>query len=131
MSAFRILGVTALLSLIAVFSIACGSDELEIRGIAPGSGMITGQEQVKLNGTGFRQGMGIDVYFGSNKAPSVVVEGSDRLVVTTPSVDDAGRVDIQIQTDQGKVLTLRNAFLFVDNQNWNLTDGFGGNKARR
>lgn len=131
MSAFRILGATIILLTAVTFLCACEEQELSVRGIAPGSGIIGGNEPVKLEGTGFRQGMGIDVYFGADKAPSVVVEGNDRLVVTTPSVAKAGIVDVRIQTDQGKVIRLKNAFRYVENQNWNLTDGFGGSKTKR
>ena len=74
--------------------------------------------------------MGIDVYFGAIKAPAVVVEGTDRLVVTTPSVEKATKVDVHIQTDQGDRRVLPKAFLYVENQNWNMTDGFGGAKTK-
>jgi hypothetical protein len=126
MRALRGVGALVITAMLALGLAGCEEQELSVRGIAPGSGVIGGQEPVKLEGTGFRQGMSIDVYFGGDKSPSVVVEGSNRLVVTTPSASKAGIVDVRIQTDQGKTITLRNAFRFVDNQNWNLTDGFGG-----
>lgn len=126
MNALRVVGALTIVAVLVLGLTACEEQELSIRGIAPGSGIIGGQEPVKIEGTGFRQGMGIDVYFGGSKSPAVVVEGSNRLVVTTPSVEKAGIVDVRVQTDQGKTITLRNAFRFVDNQNWNLTDGFGG-----
>ena len=124
----HVLGATLLALFVASTLCACEEEEFSIRGMAPASGIIGGNEPVKINGAGFRQGMGVDVYFGSAKSPSVIVEGTDRLVVTTPSVAKAGLVDVRIQTDQGKLLTLRSAFRYVENQNWNLTDGFGGAK---
>jgi hypothetical protein len=81
---------------------------------------------VTIVGSGFKQGMGIDVFFGAIKAPSVVVEGKNRLVVTTPGMGKAAVVDVRVQTDQGRTITLRNAFRFADNQATDVTDGFGG-----
>jgi hypothetical protein len=130
MTVLRILAAAALSLVVVLATVACEEQPLSIRSIAPGSGVIGGNEPVKIDGTGFRQGMGIDVYFGAEKSPAVVVEGSKLLVVTTPSVGSAGIVDVRVQTDQGKVLTLRNAFRYVENQNWNLTDGFGGAKRQ-
>ena len=131
MSAFRVLRALLFIIFASALICACGPQELSVRGLTPGSGIIGGNEPVKIEGTGFRQGMGIDVYFGGAKSPAVVVEGNDRLIVTTPSVAKAAIVDVRIQTDQGKTITLRNAFRFVENQNWNLTDGFGGSKTKR
>lgn len=130
MTSLRALCATVVLLCMSTFLVACEEAELSVRDVAPRSGIIGGSEPVKIEGAGFRQGMGIDVYFGGIKAPSVVVEGSDRLVVTTPTVEKAGIVDVRIQTDQGKTITLRNAFRYVENQNWNLTDGFGGRSKR-
>ena len=129
MRASLVLLVTVGMSLVLALA-ACESEELSITNIAPGSGVIAGNEPVKINGTGFRQGMGIDVYFGNQKSPAVVVEGSNLIVATTPEASKAGIVDIRIQTDQGNNIILRNAFRYVDSQNFNLTDGFGGTKRQ-
>lgn len=109
---------------------ACPEEELAITNVAPGSGVVAGNEPVKITGTGFRQGMGVDVYFGSAKSPAVVVEGSTLIVANTPPVAKAGIVDIRIQTDQGNNIILRNAFRYVETQDWNLTDGFGGARTK-
>ena len=127
----------ASLALLAAVSIcflaamsSCEGEELSIASVAPGSGIVGGNEPVKIQGTGFRQGMGIDVYFGNAKSPAVVVEGQTLIVATTPPGAKAGLVDIRIQTDQGNNIILRNAFRYVESQDWNLTDGFGGTRSK-
>ncbi len=119
------------LMLLAIIASGCETDELTITNVSPGSGIVGGNEPVKIEGTGFRQGMGIDVYFGNAKSPAVVVEGTARLLVNTPTVKNTGLVDIRIVTDQGDNLIVRNAFRYVENQNWDLTEGFAGTKKRR
>lgn len=118
-------------ALVALVATGCESDELTISNISPGSGIVGGNEPVKIEGAGFKQGMGIDVYFGNSKSPAVVVEGTNRLLVNTPTVQAAGLVDIRIVTDQGDNLIIRNAFRYVESQNWDLTEGFAGTKKRR
>ncbi len=121
---------TLLISLAVAMS-ACESEELNITRVEPRSGILGGSEPIKIHGTGFRQGMGIDVYFGNAKAPSVIVEGSNRLLVTTPPMKNTGLVDVRIVTDQGDNLIARNAFRYVESQNWDLTEGFAGGGKRR
>ncbi len=108
----------------------CPEGELAITNVAPGSGVVAGNEPVKISGTGFRQGMGVDVYFGNAKSPAVVVEGKNLIIASSPPVAKAGVVDLRIQTDQGNNIILRNAFRYVETQDWNLTDGFGGARSK-
>ena len=124
--------LAALLILLgAVAASGCDSGELSVREIVPGTGVVTGNKPVKIEGSGFRQGMGIDVYFNNDKSPAVVVEGNSRLLVTTPTTKNTGHVDIRLVTDQGDNLIIRNGFRFVESQNWDLTEGFAGTKKRR
>ena len=122
--------VAAAAVLVLVAIAACDQGEMSITEIAPRSGIVGGNEPVKILGTGFRQGMGIDVYFGNVKSPAVVVEGRSAVVATTPPAAKASIVDVRIQTDQGANFILRNAFRYVESQNWDLTDGFGGTRTK-
>jgi hypothetical protein len=121
----------AFVILVGVAASACDSGELGVRDVSPGTGILGGNEPVKIEGSGFRQGMGIDVYFGNAKSPAVIVEGTNRLLVTTPPMNNTGPVDIRIVTDQGDNIIVRNAFTFVESQTWDLTEGFAGTKKRR
>jgi hypothetical protein len=118
--------VAGLFLLVAALMGGCEKEGMSVSGVAPGTGILSGEERIVLEGHGFYQGMGIDVYFGGIKSPAVVVEGDNRLVVTTPSRAKAGMVDLRIQTDQGQAVTVRNGFRFVDSQSWDITEGFAG-----
>ena len=90
-----------------------GSGSVTVTAISPLSGLVSGNEPVKIQGTGFRRGVGIDVYFGGNKCRSVIVEGQTALTVSTPAVTQPGIVDVRVVVDNAKTVTLRNAFNYV------------------
>jgi IPT/TIG domain-containing protein len=97
---------------------ACGAKEMKVSRLDPGFGGTKGDDDVRIIGQGFRTDIGYSVYFGPRKASSVIVEGDDTLVATTPSFDEARSVDIRIVADDGHVFLLKNAFRFVDQAGW-------------
>lgn len=108
---------------LVILNYSCGKDEVKLNGeIIPGSGLLSGGEPVKIKGSGFRSDMGIEVYFGTQKAPEVIVEGEDTLIATTPPAKKEGLVDIRVRTDDGREFLLRKAFRYVESQAWSITD---------
>lgn len=97
---------------------ACGTDEMKVQRLDPAFGGTKGDDDVRILGQGFRTDIGYSVYFGPRKASSVIVEGDDTLVATTPNFDDARTVDVRIVADDGRVFLMKNAFRFVDQEGW-------------
>lgn len=108
---------------IAVFALAgCGDKEMKVHRLDPAFGGTKGDDDVRIVGQGFRTDIGYSVYFGPRKASSVIVEGDDTLVATTPSFDDPRTVDVRIVADDGRVFLMKNAFRFVDQEGWRPSD---------
>ncbi len=101
---------------------ACGDKEMKVNRLDPAFGGTKGDDDVRIVGQGFRTDIGYSVYFGPRKASSVIVEGDDTLVATTPTYDDPRTVDVRIVADDGKVFLLKNAFRFVDQEGWRPSD---------
>jgi len=108
----RLLRVICIVSLIAV--VAGCSKEYGVESIAPNTGALTGGDSVVINGGGFRQDVGISVYFGAVKAENVVVRSAEAIAVTIPPAKAEGAVDLRIVTDDGKELLLKQAFTYVN-----------------
>lgn len=100
----------------------CGDKEMKVHRLDPAFGGTKGDDDVRIVGQGFRTDIGYSVYFGPRKASSVIVEGDDTLVATTPSFDDPLTVDVRIVADDGKVFLMKNAFRFVDQSGWRPSD---------
>lgn len=106
----------ALSGLLASLSLpACGGDEApSVRRVYPNFSSLRGDEDVRIEGAGFRNDIGYTVYFGTQRASSVMVEDEHVLVATTPGVDSAREVDVRIVADNGKTFLLKKAFHYVD-----------------
>jgi hypothetical protein len=94
---------------------------LKLLKIDPESGAIAGNTAVNLYGSGFVAGM--EVYFGSLKAPIVDVKSPHWTVVRTPR-GDAGFVDVKVKVGASQDV-LRQAYGYVNPQNI-LGGGSGG-----
>jgi len=92
----------------------CGSGEFGADSVTPNSGSLTGGDTVQIFGGGFRQDVGMSVYFGSIKAENVVVNSSTLISVSTPPAKVEGKVSLRIVTDDGKELLLKDAFEYVN-----------------
>jgi large repetitive protein len=77
--------------------------------ITPNFGNVAGNDQVVLNGTGFKSGM--EVRFGKKDSRSVVIESSTRIIVKTPAGVE-GKVDVIVTRDDGRTFVLRDGFTF-------------------
>ncbi|MBK8171893.1 MAG: IPT/TIG domain-containing protein [Sandaracinaceae bacterium] len=86
--------------------------DTRISDIAPRVGSTGGDQQVRITGHNFRLDVGYTVYFGNKRAPQVVVQNDEALIMTTPSVDEPGPVDIHIRADDGHAWKIAHAFVF-------------------
>ncbi|MBN2530951.1 MAG: IPT/TIG domain-containing protein [Deltaproteobacteria bacterium] len=88
---------------IMVLAIALfGCDKsLAVKDISPKTGNVAGGEPLEIIGTGFNNNMGISVYVGGNKADNVSIQGSEKLIISTPPGNEPGPVDVRITFDNG------------------------------
>ncbi|HUT78767.1 MAG TPA: IPT/TIG domain-containing protein, partial [Polyangia bacterium] len=113
-------------------AIVCGGCEQEfsVKKVSPAVGVIGGGEPVDILGSGFQPGMGITIYFGTTRVEKVVVRGSEKITVNTPSANEAKVVDVRVVTDDGKEFVLRDAFRYVTKSNMDIRD-LGQRKSLR
>ena len=121
-----------IMGLALLVALVCGGceQELGVKKVSPAVGVLAGGEPVDILGSGFQPGMGITVYFGTTKASNVVVRGSDKITVTTPSSSEPKAVDVRVATDNGKEFLLREAFRYVTKSNMDIRD-LGQRKSLR
>ena len=93
--------------------LGCGADELRVDGISPGLGVMRGGERVTIEGAGFDRQQGVTVYMGSARAEHVAIAGSDELWVTTPTVAQAGPVDVRVIGSDGTEFLISGGFEYV------------------
>jgi hypothetical protein len=106
--------ILAVLGALVVICVLTGCDsEFKVRRLSPAVGVLAGGEPIDILGSGFSSGMGITIYFGAKKADNVVVRGSDKLTVSSPSSDEPKKVDVRIITDDGKEFVLKEAFQYT------------------
>ncbi len=80
----------------------CGCEKpLAIKDISPKTGNVAGGEPLEIIGSGFHNNMGISVYVGGNKADNVSIQGTEKLIISTPPGNAPGPVDIRITFDNG------------------------------
>jgi hypothetical protein len=120
-----------IVALALVLAAVCGCEkEFAVQRVSPAVGVIAGGEPVEILGSGFQAGMGITVYFGTQKADKVVVKSKDKLTVNTPGGGEAKVVDVRVITDDGKEFVLREAFRYVTKSNMDIRD-LGQRKSLR
>jgi hypothetical protein len=106
----RVIGIVAM----TIVAYGCGSSEFGAESVSPNTGSLTGGDTVQVFGGGFRQDVGMSVYFGAVKAENVVVNSSELITVSTPPAKVEGKVNLRIVTDDGKELLLKDAFAYVN-----------------
>lgn len=112
-----------------MFLVAFGcSRELTLKELKPASGVMAGGENVAILGSGFKTGQGIIVYFGSRRAPHSYIEGSNKIVVTTPPYPEPTLVDVRVITDDGQERVLKKAFMYLKSAKWSPLDAFGAKR---
>ena len=114
--------VMAVLALLVVSG--CKS-EMHLDSLKPASGVMAGNETIEIKGSGFKTDQGITVYFGTERCPTAFVEGSKKIVVTTPTYSKSTLVDVRVISDDGEEVILRKAFKFIKSAKWSPMDGYG------
>ncbi len=117
--------LTLALASLLLASCSAKADKISIASVSPRTGSARGGESVTVDGSGFEPGA--VVRFGQTPAPSVVVQSSGSLLVTTP-MSYAGDADITVESG-GKEATAPSAFRFlpldlqfIDAPDWYLPD---------
>jgi len=114
--------VVAVLALLVVSG--CNK-EMHLDNLKPASGVMAGNETVQIKGSGFKKDQGLTVYFGTERCPTAFVEGTKKIVVTTPTYSKSTLVDVRVISDDGEEVILRKAFKFIKSAKWSPMDGYG------
>ena len=104
--------------------------EFSVRRVSPAVGVVGGGEPVNILGSGFQPGMGITIYFGTNRVEKVVIRGKDKITVNTPSASEPRMVDVRLVTDDGREFVMRDAFRYVTKSSMDIRD-LGQRKSMR
>ena len=114
---------TAILMLVLAVCIFSGcQQEFKIKDVSPPTGVLGGGEPVHIRGSGFDSNMGISVYFGNSKSDNVVVNGPEKLTVTTPSSPEATTVDVRVMTDDGRQYVIKRGFRYIEKASLDIRD---------
>jgi len=94
----------------------CGGEggDMAITDVQPRAGATQGEQPVKIMGHNFRTDIGYTVYFGNEKAGSVTILDPETLLVTTPTTEDPGTVDITVRADHGPAFKIAQAFTYEE-----------------
>ncbi len=108
--------VVALMATVGLVLGACDKEggELTIQKLEPAVGPTTGEQPVKILGSGFRTDIGYTVYFGPRKAPQVVIADSGTMIAVTPSAPKPGKVDLVIIADDGPAWKVYEAYEYQE-----------------
>lgn len=120
-----------LASLLVSFGLlgAVGCDtggEMAILDVEPKVGHTQGDQYVKIIGSNLRQDIGYSVYFGTTKSKQVTILDPQTLLVSTPTGNEPGTVDIMIRADNGDAWRVKEGFQFKD-MGGSVVEGIGNN----
>jgi hypothetical protein len=102
--------VPAILLLAASCFVTGCESGTKITGVDPNFGNVAGNDDVVVEGSGFKEGM--VVQFGKNQTKHVVIDSPSRLRVKTPSGVE-GKTDVVIIRDDGKTFVLKDGFTYT------------------
>lgn len=112
--------------------IACGPGEpdgpIEISTMDPQTGPMQAETAITIGGANFRSDIGYTVFFGNQRASDIMILDSQTLLVSAPTTESAGAVDVQIRAENGQAWRLPEAFTYVDGGG-NLLGGVGGDQV--
>ncbi len=109
---------------VVVLSACDGNKELSIDNIDPRVGHTQGDQPVRITGKNFRADIGYTVYFGNKKAATVTLLNPKTLLVSSPSREDAGDVDITIRADDGQAFRIDKGFRY-ENMGGSVVENLG------
>jgi len=102
--------------------------EMSLDEVVPAGGAMAGGEIVTIKGSGFKTEGTVIVYFGSRRAPHAYLEGTEKIVVTTPPYDESTLVDVRVIDETGKEVILKKAYMYLKAAKWSPLDAFGSKK---
>lgn len=117
--------VAVTLAVLCILAVTGCKKGMHLEDLKPASGLMAGNETVEIRGSGFKKDMGVTVYFGTARCPTAFVEGSKKIVVTTPPYSKSTVVDVRVISDDGEEIILRKAFKYLKTAKWSPMDGFG------
>ncbi|WP_200984479.1 IPT/TIG domain-containing protein [Paenibacillus sp. Soil787] len=82
----------------------------EITSVTPNTGVITGGNQVYVNGKNFKTGMTI---FVGGKQASTTYVSTTKFMITVPAGDNVGAVDVAVADLNNKFFTLATAYTYT------------------
>lgn len=94
----------------------------------PQTGPMQAETSITIGGANFRSDIGYTVFFGNQRASDIMILDSQTLLVSAPTTDAAGAVDVQIRAENGQAWRLPEAFTYVDGGG-NLLEGVGGDQV--
>ncbi|WP_432407344.1 IPT/TIG domain-containing protein [Wukongibacter sp. M2B1] len=86
----------------------------EIELINPMEGKVTGNEIVYIEGANFTPTS--EVYFGEKKGGGYYYHDETKIRVITPSVDEAGAVDVKVVNPDGQYETVEKGFTYIETE---------------
>lgn len=107
-------GVFVAALLVSVAS-GCKNHNLTFQAVNPGSGRLSGGQEVRIIGTGFDKLGTIEVRIGGRPASNVGVMGDEAIVLTTPEGAESAAnqpVDISILTSDGRSIVLTHSWTY-------------------
>jgi len=124
----RWLGLGLLLGTALATQACDAGGEMGILDVDPKVGHTQGDQPVKIVGKNLRQDIGYTVYFGTRKSKQVTILDPQTLLVSTPSNNDPGSVDITIRADNGGAWRVKEGFKFED-MGGSVVEGLGNDPA--
>lgn len=124
----RWLGLGLLLSTACATQGCDAAGDMGILDVDPKVGHTQGDQPVKILGSHLRQDIGYTVYFGTRKSKQVTILDPETLLVSTPSNNDPGTVDIMIRADNGGAWRVKDGFKFED-MGGSVVEGLGNDAA--
>lgn len=91
-----------------------GDGEVQILSLTPAAGAIGGEQPVRIGGRNFRSDIGYTVYFGTKKSGTVTILNENELMVSTPTAEEPGSVDVTIRADNGPAFRIADGFRYED-----------------
>ncbi len=98
-----------ILALFFGFVMGCQSGT-KITSVEPNFGNVAGNDDVVIQGNGFKPGM--VVRFGKNEVKNVIIDSPTQVRIKTPSGVE-GKVDVIIILEDGNTLMLKNGFTYT------------------
>lgn len=89
-----------------------GDGAVSITDLNPRRGDVQGEDPVRIFGNNFRNDIGYTIYFGAQKASSVVIVNPSTILLSTPAQRTTGVVDVTILADDGNAFRIPQGFSY-------------------